>query len=763
VRHASKEGSRDRRPPSPRAGPKLMRSAARRLRIAQVAPPVERVPPAAYGGTERVVDELTRQLVDRGHEVTVFASGDSDVAGRLVPTVERALRPAGIESDASGWFATTVKMVIEQAAEFDVIHSHLEWWSIPLARLSPVPAVATFHGRLDLPWADRLFADAPEGMVAISRHQASTHPDVPWTIIHNGLTLERAPFIEQPGDAFCFVGRVDAEKGIIEAIDIALRAGRRLRIAAKVGNMARQRDYFDSVFRPALQRAGRSVEYLGELQPSERDQLFAESYATLMPGAWPEPFGLVSIESLACGTPVLARRVGALPEIIREGVDGFFGDDAVAMAFFADRLGGLDRREIRERVIERFSAARMADRYEELYARMIDAAGGTDGARERVPDAAEVAEALAVQLPSQITEPSDTELPEKRNGSPATEAEPPIEAVAEANAAAPAGEEAEDEPVLAEAAPGSAVGDFLEDSPPEATDASPDEILVAAGVAAETAVVDVVVAPPEDEPVAAAEALEPAEAAIALGPPEAVAEAEPEIETVAEAEPEPEPVEAAATETEALEPVEVVAENAEPASEPEVEPVAEAAEPQIEPVAEAEPELEPVAEAAEPEIEPVAEIEPEAEPEIEPVAEAEPELEPVAEAAEPEIEPVAEIEPETEPVAEIEPVAEAEPVAEIQPVAEIGPVVEAAPVVKPKTRAARRAPVAVGPGPSPVESRPAVTPAEPEPARTVETATPTAGPKPGPKRPTKTISIFTRTWSGSSGRKAASTRQRDRS
>ena len=290
-----------------------MGSATRRLRIAQVAPPVERVPPAAYGGTERVVDELTRQLVDRGHDVALVASGDSDVPARLIPTVERALRPAGIESNAGAWFATTVKMVVEQASEFDIVHSHLEWWSIPLSRLLPIPTVATFHGRLDLPWADRLLRDAPDGMVAISRHQASTHPDVPWTIIHNGLTLDRAPFVEEPGDAFCFVGRVDAEKGIIEAIEIALRAGRRLRIAAKVGNLARQRDYYESVFRPALQRAGRSVEYLGELQPAERDQLFAESYATLMPGAWPEPFGLVSIESLACGTPVLARRPRARP------------------------------------------------------------------------------------------------------------------------------------------------------------------------------------------------------------------------------------------------------------------------------------------------------------------------------------------------------------------------------------------------------------------------------------------------------------------
>lgn len=348
-----------------------MTDAPRRLRIAQVAPPLERVPPSAYGGTERIVHELTTELVRRGHDVTVFASGDSEVPGRLVPTVEKALRPAGVEGDAGGWFATTVQQVAEQATEFDVVHSHLEWWSVPLARLAPVPVVATFHGRLDLPWADRLFEDAPDGMVAISRHQAHTHPTVPWTIIHNGLSLEGAPFTEQPGESFCFVGRVDPEKGIIEAIEIARQTGRPLRIAAKVGNMARQRAYYENVFVPALKRAGSLVEYLGELDAADRDQLYAESYATLMPGAWPEPFGLVSIESLACGTPVLARRVGALPEIIRDGVDGFFGDDAVAMAFYADRLGALDRLAIRERVIEQFSAARMTDRYEELYLRML--------------------------------------------------------------------------------------------------------------------------------------------------------------------------------------------------------------------------------------------------------------------------------------------------------------------------------------------------------------------------------------------------------
>jgi glycosyltransferase involved in cell wall biosynthesis len=350
------------------------RNGARRLRVAQVAPPIERVPPAGYGGTERIVDELTRQLVQRGHDVTVFASADSSVPCRLIPTVDAALRPAGIEGDSGGWFAATVESVVRHAGEFDVIHSHLEWWSLPLAHSTDVPVVATFHGRLDLPWADRLFVNAPDGMVAISRHQAGTHPDVPWTIIHNGLTLDAAPFEERRSDALCFVGRVDPEKGVVDAIEVAKRAGRPLRIAAKVGNMTRQRAYYEDVFKPALAKAGKSVEYLGELKPAERDQLFAESYATVMPGAWPEPFGLVSIESLACGTPVLARRVGALPEIIREGVDGFFGDDVAALAFFVDRVEGLDRHEIRERVIDRFSAARMADRYEQLYVRMVDGA-----------------------------------------------------------------------------------------------------------------------------------------------------------------------------------------------------------------------------------------------------------------------------------------------------------------------------------------------------------------------------------------------------
>ena len=352
--------------------PRPERDVPRRpLRIAQVAPPVERVPPLAYGGTERIVHELTTKLVEAGHDVTVFASGDSDVPCRLIPTSAGALRPAGID-DFKQWFASTLDIVRAHMPEFDIVHSHLEAWSIPLARSATVPVVSTFHGRLDLPWTLHAFDSPPDGLVAISRSQASAHPNLPWTIIHNGLTLDRAPFIEQPSDALCFVGRVDPEKGILEAMEIARRTGRTLRIAAKIGTVKHQVDYYENVFKPVLKAAGRNIEFLGELEPGDRDKLFADSAATLMPGAWPEPFGLVCIESLACGTPVLARRVGGLPEIIREGVDGYFCDDVTAFEFFLDKLPALDRSGIRSRVIDRFSAARMADRYQELYARMVD-------------------------------------------------------------------------------------------------------------------------------------------------------------------------------------------------------------------------------------------------------------------------------------------------------------------------------------------------------------------------------------------------------
>jgi glycosyltransferase involved in cell wall biosynthesis len=341
---------------------------SRPLRIAQVAPPMERVPPRAYGGTERVVFELVKELDRRGHDVTTFASGDSEVPGRHVVTVPEALRPAGYTGDSMPYFNLTLLSVLDRIDEFDIIHSHLEWVSTLLARVVPIPVIATFHGRLDLPWAVETLAGTTAGLVAISQNQASSHPDIEWAgIVHNGLTLDDAPFDRRRGDSLCFVGRVAPEKGILEAMEIAKLSGRPLRIAAKVGPLPPERTYYDEVFKPALAKAGSDVEYLGELEQAERDQLFAESYAALMPGSWPEPFGLVAIEALACGTPLVTRRVGALPEIIREGIDGYFGDDVAEMAFKLDLVKDLDRRAISRSVRDRFSAGRMTDAYEEIY------------------------------------------------------------------------------------------------------------------------------------------------------------------------------------------------------------------------------------------------------------------------------------------------------------------------------------------------------------------------------------------------------------
>ncbi|HEY0442666.1 MAG TPA: glycosyltransferase family 4 protein [Candidatus Limnocylindrales bacterium] len=347
------------------------------LRIAHVAPPVEPVPPRAYGGTERIVNELVREQVRRGHDVTTFASGDSHVEGRLVATVPQALRPAGFGGDTSGWFAATVLAVLERPGDFDVVHSHVEWYSPLLALAASTPVVATFHGRVDTPWAARVLARGDASNVAISRAQAATQPDVKWAgMVHNGLDLRAAPFEPTRGESLCFVGRVAAEKGIVDAMDVARLSGRPLRIAAKVGTTPHERAYHEDVFLPALKRAGRDIEFLGELEQADRDRLLAESFASLMPGAWPEPFGLVAIESLACGTPVLARPVGALPEIVRDGVDGFFGQDAEALAAALDDVAALDRAAMRKSVLDRFSAVRMADGYEAIYAAVLNRGGG---------------------------------------------------------------------------------------------------------------------------------------------------------------------------------------------------------------------------------------------------------------------------------------------------------------------------------------------------------------------------------------------------
>ncbi len=353
-----------------RASEPRVASVVRRLRIAQVVPPLEAVPPGGYGGTERVVDELLHELGRRGHEVTLFASGDSTSTTRLIPTVEAALRPLGRADEAAPYMLATLDTVMRAASGFDLIHAHLEFAGLVLARAVAVPVVNTFHGRLDQPWAAPFFEGARGALVAISRDQAASRPDVPWHVVHNGLALDRAPFIERPGDALCFVGRMAPEKGLADAVRIAAAVGRQLRVASKEPSTPQEMEYYEDVFLPAARTA--DVELLGELDGPERDRLLASSHATLMPGDWPEPFGLVAIESLACGTPVVALRVGGLPEIVRDGLDGVLGDDVDELIRRLPEVVGLERRTIRASVVDRFSPQRMADGYEAVYAAQLD-------------------------------------------------------------------------------------------------------------------------------------------------------------------------------------------------------------------------------------------------------------------------------------------------------------------------------------------------------------------------------------------------------
>ena len=367
-----------------RIGSERTPSIDRSLRIGVLSPPMLPIPPARYAGTERVVTALVNGLHERGHRVTLFAPGDSRVDCELVPTIPHSLWSTGYRDDLSSYLNLTIAKAWSRLSEFDVIHSHVETMGLPFARWSPTPVVSTFHGRLDVAGHPALleeFCDVP--LVAISESQRRWSPQANWVAtIHHGLDLAGAPFGATVGNYLAFVGRIAPEKGVVDAIALARTTGLRLRMAAKVYDQ-RERELFADVVSPAVDEG--VVDFLGEIGPAQRDELYAGALATLMLGGWPEPFGLVAIESMATGTPVIARRAGALPEIVEHGRSGFLVDDLQEAVLAVERSREVDRRQVRQRALGRFSVERMVDEYERVYAALVTAARQTASDVERIP------------------------------------------------------------------------------------------------------------------------------------------------------------------------------------------------------------------------------------------------------------------------------------------------------------------------------------------------------------------------------------------
>jgi glycosyltransferase involved in cell wall biosynthesis len=337
------------------------------VRIAQLAPLDEAVPPKRYGGTERVVSWLTEELVRRGHDVTLFASGDSHTAAELVPVVARADRPGG---DPGSFAARILQlgMVMRRAQRFDVIHSHLDVFGF--AALDGLPVISTMHGRLDVGlYGPILQTFARHPVVSISDAQRIPVPDACWAgTVHHGLPIEEYPYTPEPADYFAFVGRMSPEKRPHVAIEIARRAGVRLLLAAKVDRV--DREYFDEMVRPRLREPG--IEYVGELGEADKVELLRRARGLLFPILWPEPFGLVMIEALACGTPVIARRCGSIPEVVAHGEVGFVCDDDAELLRAVELVDRLDRARCREHVARYFDVTRMARDYEQLFRRVAE-------------------------------------------------------------------------------------------------------------------------------------------------------------------------------------------------------------------------------------------------------------------------------------------------------------------------------------------------------------------------------------------------------
>lgn len=339
------------------------------MKIAQVAPLFERVPPVAYGGTERVISYLTEELVKQGHEVTLFASGDAVTQAKVVAPVAHSLRPGDGQPPWFAWHAIQMDMVAELAHSFDIIHFHTDYLHFPLARQLGVPYVTTLHGRLDLPELQPVYArfkDVP--LVSISNSQRTPLPNACWRgTVYHGLPSSLYSFCPQAGNYFAFVGRISPEKRIDRAIEIARKCDTPLLIGAKIDKA--DEAYFNEYIKPLLKSP--LIEYIGEIGDAEKSELLQHARALLFPIDWPEPFGLVMIESFCCGTPVIAYRHGSVPEIMEDGVTGFTVTNQEEAVRAAQGIGAIDRAACRASFDRRFTVERMAQAYLEIYRQEI--------------------------------------------------------------------------------------------------------------------------------------------------------------------------------------------------------------------------------------------------------------------------------------------------------------------------------------------------------------------------------------------------------
>ncbi len=334
------------------------------MRIAQVSPLFESVPPKLYGGTERVVSHLTEELVRLGHDVTLFASGDSSTAAHLVPSTPNALRLDPTCGDPVPHHIVQLEQLLRQASQFDIIHFHIDCLHFPIARRLAVPHLTTLHGRLDLPDLVPLYAafsDMP--VVSISRAQREPLPQLNWmgTVYHG---VPRELFAPGPGGEYlAFLGRLSPEKRAQDAVRIAQQARMPLKIAAKLNKW--EEPYFDAEIRPLMRGGG--VEYVGEIGDAEKGDFLGRAAALLFPIDWPEPFGLAMIEALACGTPVIARDRGSVRELLVDGESGYIFQELHQAVGAVRRLNRLSRARCRAIFEERFTATRMAEDYLKLY------------------------------------------------------------------------------------------------------------------------------------------------------------------------------------------------------------------------------------------------------------------------------------------------------------------------------------------------------------------------------------------------------------